>query len=184
MLVGSKTDLWPGRGHPHRPQAAGHGEQQLRRAPGVSRAPLTPSASPRPTAACSARPAPRTARRWRRCCIWLGEEPRLPRVGLTHHSGPAGRRGGRSAPASARGRTSSPQGRLGAAAGRAAPAGPAPAVPQRGSPRRAGPAAITPPPPSGPGCAPARSAPRRPASFPEPPGSPPRPGAFGPQPPR
>lgn len=77
MLVGNKTELWPGRGGAHRPEAAGHGEQQLLRAPGVTRAPLPAPASGLP--ALRDQRQGRHQRGGRRRCIWLGEEPRLPR---------------------------------------------------------------------------------------------------------
>lgn len=66
---------WPGRGGAHTPEAAGHGEQQLLRAPGVTRASLP---APGLTLLRDQRQG-RHRRGARRRCIWLGEEPRLPR---------------------------------------------------------------------------------------------------------
>lgn len=68
---------WPGRGGAHTPEAAGHGEQQLLRAPGVTRASL-PAPAPGLTLLRDQRQG-RHRRGGRRRCIWLGEEPRLPR---------------------------------------------------------------------------------------------------------
>lgn len=78
-----------------------------------------------------------------------GTRPRGAGSGCRHHSSLA--HGGEEADRHRAQRWASPHRQADVSAllpGRAATAGPAPAVPQRGSPRCAGPAAISPPPPS------------------------------------